>query len=224
MVLISECRLLDVDGQRASRRRIDRLERRLRQRRYRSLLHRNPQFARILRIVLPFKRWSGMPRRRLPCRRGSTAWSGALQHLIRCCRTFIQLCSSFVPRQRRSSPIVLPYGGLSRVILRPRVQRRHSVVLLKWPRQLPIDRGAAMSMQQPVMLDAVVQEHADAAAPWPQVAELCAPGNSEPMPLPRDTQDLIQSCSSAYLPPDARVSDEIRAKIWRENSLTSPLT
>ena len=77
-----------------------------------------------------------------------------------------------------------------------------------------IDRGAAISMQQPVMLDAVVQEHADAAVPWPQVAELCAPGNSEPMPLPRDTQDLIQSCSSAYLPLDARVSDEIRAKIW----------
>ena len=77
-----------------------------------------------------------------------------------------------------------------------------------------IDRGAAMSVQQPGMLDAVIQEHADAAAPWPQVAELCAPGNIEPMPLPRDTRDLIQSCSSASLPLDARVSDEIRAKIW----------
>ena len=77
-----------------------------------------------------------------------------------------------------------------------------------------IDRGAAMSVQQPGLLDAVIQEHADAAAPWPQVAELCAPGNIEPMPLPRDTRDLIQPCSSASLPLDARVSDEIRAKIW----------
>ena len=34
------------------------------------------------------------------------------------------------------------------------------------------------------------------------------------MPLLRDTRDLIQSCSSASLPLDARVSDEIRAKIW----------
>ena len=82
-----------------------------------------------------------------------------------------------------------------------------------------LDRGAATSVQQPVTPNAVVQELvcadacADAAAPWPQVAELYAPCNVESMPLPRDTQDLIQSCSSASLPLDARVSDEIRAKI-----------
>ena len=44
-----------------------------------------------------------------------------------------------------------------------------------------IDRGAAMSV--PVMLDKVVQEHADPAAPWPQVAELCAPGNAGSHPI-----------------------------------------
>ena len=81
-----------------------------------------------------------------------------------------------------------------------------------------IDQGAATSVQHPLRPDAVVQELAgacsDAAAPWPQVAELYATGNVDQMPLPRDTQDLIQSCSSASLPLDARVSDEIRAKIW----------
>ena len=81
-----------------------------------------------------------------------------------------------------------------------------------------IDRGAATSVLRPLRPDAVVQELAgacsDAAAPWPQVAELYATGNVDQMPLPRDTQDLIQSCSSASLPLDARVSDEIRAKIW----------
>ena len=70
------------------------------------------------------------------------------------------------------------------------------------------------------MPDAVVQELAgacaDAAAPWPQVAELYAPGNVESMPLPRDTQEIIKSCS-----PPSHSIPEFRHRDMAESSQCS---
>ena len=53
-----------------------------------------------------------------------------------------------------------------------------------------------------------------AAAPWPNADCINVPGDEVLGSLPRTTQELMASCTSASLPLHARIPDALKAKIW----------